>query len=75
MKALPRPLLFSLLLATAILTPAFGRDGPREDHGDHDDGATARVKFSDPAKPGTLKLSLPWAEARVTRGRLGHRNP
>jgi hypothetical protein len=66
MKALPRPLLFSLLLAAASLTPAFGRDGPREDNGDHDDGATARVKFSDPAKPGTLKLSLPWAEARVT---------
>jgi len=60
MKALPRPLLFSLLLAaTAAVTPGFGRD-------DHDDGATTRVKFSDPAKPGTLKLSLPWAEARVT---------
>lgn len=29
-------------------------------------GATARVKFSDPAKPGTLKLALPWAEARIT---------
>jgi hypothetical protein len=66
MKALPRPLLFSLLLAAASLTPAFGRDGPHEDSGDHDDGATARVKFSDPSKPGTLKLSLPWAEARVT---------
>jgi hypothetical protein len=64
MKALSRPLLFSLLLAaTAAVTPGFGRDGPRDDH---DDGATARVKFSDASKPGTLKLSLPWAEARVT---------
>src|SRR4051812_15489339 len=66
MKALSRPFLLSLLLAAASLTPAFGRDGPREDQDDHDDGATARVKFSDPSKPGTLKLSLPWAEARVT---------
>jgi len=66
MKALPRPLVFSLLLAAASLTPALGRDGPRDDHGDRDDGATARVKFSDASKPGTLKLSLPWAEARVT---------
>jgi len=64
MKALSRPLLFSLLLATtAAVTPGFGRDGPRDDH---DDGATTRVKFSDASKPGTLKLSLPWAEARVT---------
>jgi hypothetical protein len=29
-------------------------------------GSTARTKFSDPAKPGVLKLSLPWAEVRVT---------
>jgi hypothetical protein len=29
-------------------------------------GTTARAKFSDPAKPGVLKLSLPWAEIRVT---------
>jgi hypothetical protein len=65
MKALPRHLFLSLFLAaTAALSPAFGRDGPR-DHEDHD-GSTARVKFSDQTKPGTLKLSLPWAEARVT---------
>lgn len=25
----------------------------------------ARVKFSDPSKPGTLKFSLPWAEVRI----------
>jgi hypothetical protein len=66
MKALSRPLLLSLLLAaTAAVTPGFGRDGPRDDH-DDSDGSTARVKFSDASKPGTLKLSLPWAEARVT---------
>ncbi len=28
--------------------------------------STVRVQFSDPAKPGTLKLALPWAEARIT---------
>lgn len=27
---------------------------------------TIRSKFSDPAKPGTLKVSLPWAEVRVS---------
>lgn len=31
-----------------------------------DAGSTARARFSDPAKPGTLKLTLPWAEARIT---------
>jgi len=67
MKALPRHLLLTLFLAAATaVTPGFGRDGPRDEHEDHDDGATARVKFSDASKPGTLKLSLPWAEARVT---------
>jgi hypothetical protein len=65
MKALPRHLFLSLFLAAmAAVTPAFGREGSR---GQTDSGgATARVKFSDRAKPGTLKLSLPWAEARIT---------
>ncbi|HLP24064.1 MAG TPA: hypothetical protein VK477_00200, partial [Acidobacteriota bacterium] len=27
---------------------------------------TIRSKFSDPSKPGTLKVSLPWAEVHVT---------
>jgi hypothetical protein len=29
---------------------------------------TVRSKFSDPSKPGTLKVSLPWAEVHVTGG-------
>ena len=67
MKALSRQLFLSLFLAAAAgLTPGFGRDGPKDPHVERDDGATARVKFSDASKPGTLKLSLPWAEARVT---------
>lgn len=47
-----------LVLATAVLLssapPALA------------EGSTARAKFSNPAKPGTLKLSLPWAEARIS---------
>lgn len=31
-----------------------------------DDTTTARVKFSDAAKPGTLKADLPWADVHVT---------
>ncbi|MBA3848589.1 MAG: hypothetical protein C0502_01155 [Opitutus sp.] len=29
-------------------------------------GDTARAKFSDPSKPGTFKLSLAWADVRIT---------
>ncbi len=54
----PRPL--ALLAMLAVLT-VVARAGD-----DDSSGSTARVKFSDPAKPGTLKLSLPWAEARIT---------
>lgn len=28
--------------------------------------STSSIKFSDPTKPGTLKLNLPWAEATIT---------
>src|SRR6218665_2359290 len=68
MKA--RHLLLSLSLAATVgLTPGFARDrhpdAPPANH-DSSDGSTARVKFSDRTKPGTLKVSLPWAEARVT---------
>src|SRR6478736_183619 len=75
MKVLSRPLLLSLALTSAaFLTPGVAKDtgtdrhdAPAEEH-EHDDsaGSTSRAKFSDPSKPGTLKLSLPWAEARVT---------
>lgn len=65
MKALSRHLLLPLALASAFVLPAsFGRDGPREER--DDGGATVRSKFSDASKPGTLRLSLPWAEARIT---------
>ena len=75
MKVLSRPLLLSLALTSAaFLTSGVAKDtgtdrhdGPAAEH-EHDDsaGSTSRAKFSDPSKPGTLKLSLPWAEARVT---------
>lgn len=64
MKALSRHFL-TLALASALALPAaLGRDGPR-DHEESPDGATARATFSDPSKPGTFRLSLPWAEARI----------
>jgi hypothetical protein len=54
------PRLLLVLATAALLTPAL-RAGD-----DDDSGSTARVKFSDSSKPGTLKLSLPWAEVHVT---------
>lgn len=65
MKALfPSPSrLLPFLLAAALLSPAV-RAGDADSDAEHD-GATARVAFSDPAKPGTLKFSLPWAEVRI----------
>jgi len=37
----------------------------------NDDATTVRTKFSDPAKPGVLKVNLPWADVQVT-GTDGH---
>lgn len=59
LRHFPRALL--VLTAAALLTPAVRA----QSDGDHE-GSTARVKFSDPTKPGTLKLTIPWAEARIT---------
>lgn len=61
MNALSRPLPRYLLLLTslALLLPAIRAAD------DEARGSTARVQFSDPAKPGTLKFSLPWAECRI----------
>lgn len=56
----PRSL--ALLASFLLLIPATRAAGKD----DEAHGSTARVQFSDPAKPGTLKLSLPWAEARIT---------
>ncbi len=65
MKPLSRHFLPLFLAATVAVTTATARD--HEDHEEHESsGTTAKVKFSDPARPGTLKLALPWAEARVT---------
>jgi hypothetical protein len=33
---------------------------------DDDATTTTRIKFSDPAKPGTLNASLPWADVQIT---------
>lgn len=65
MKALSRHFLTLALVSALALPAAFGRDGPR-DHEDSSDGSTARAKFSDRSKPGTFRLTLPWAEARIT---------
>ncbi|HET7537273.1 MAG TPA: DUF4097 family beta strand repeat-containing protein [Candidatus Didemnitutus sp.] len=35
-------------------------------HASSEEGTTVRTKFSDSSKPGTLKLSLPWAEVHIT---------
>lgn len=54
----------ALLLCAAV---ALGLPAGRAADTNPDTGtSTARVKFSDPAKPGTLRFSLPWAGARIT---------
>ena len=58
LRHFPRALL--VLTAAALLTPAVRAQTEEVS------GSTARVKFSDPAKPGTLRLTIPWAEARIT---------
>jgi len=59
----PVPHLLALLASFFLL----GSSVRAKDKNDDEAGkSTARVTFSDPAKPGTLKLSLPWAEARIT---------
>lgn len=50
-----RPVSHLLLLATALAT-ATGVSAA---------DAGERIKFSDPSKPGTLKLNLPWADVKV----------
>lgn len=65
-RSLPLFRLASLLAATALLLAPGLRAGDGDDDNSEHAGATARVKFSDPAKPGTLKFSLPWAECRIT---------
>jgi hypothetical protein len=57
------PRLAGLLAATALLLNP-GLRAADEEH--ETDGATARVKFTDQGIPGTLKLSIPWAELHIT---------
>jgi len=74
MKTLSRYLVPFCLATAVVLTSATARDhdSDRDNNAPSDKGenesatSTAKVKFSDPAKAGTLKLSMPWAEARVT---------
>lgn len=56
------PRYFTLFASLALLLPA----ATRAADDDESHGSTARVQFSDAARPGTLRLSLPWAEARIT---------
>ena len=58
----PFPRLLCVVAAAALL----GSCLRAADDDSDSSGSTARVKFSDSSKPGTLKLSLPWAEAHIT---------
>jgi len=55
MKSLRSLLLFSAVLGAALTLRA--ADGEM---------TTASVAFSDPAKPGTLRVNIPWADLRIT---------
>jgi uncharacterized membrane protein len=59
----PVPRLLVLLSSLLLLGPSV-RAKDKDD--DESGKSTAHVQFSDPGKPGTLKLTLPWAEARIT---------
>jgi hypothetical protein len=55
----------SLLRLGALLAALALISGPVR--ADEDEGTTtSRIKFTDPAKPGTLKALLPWADLHVT---------
>jgi hypothetical protein len=58
------PLNSILRLGALVATTALLSGPVRAD--DDDATTTSRIKFSDPAKPGTLKASLPWADLHVT---------
>lgn len=55
------PRYLALLTAVALLLPSVHA----KDEDEPSEGSTARVQFSNPAMPGTLKFSLPWADARI----------
>lgn len=55
--------LFRLGAACAALTLTAAALQAADENSDQN---TIRSKFSDPSKPGTLKVSLPWAEVHVT---------
>lgn len=57
-----KPLRHLRLLSVALATLTLAGLARATD----EDTSVARVKFSDPTKPGTLKLLLPWADVTVT---------
>ena len=58
-----KPSLLSFLrLGAAFATVAFTAGSPLRAN---DETTTSTIKFSDPAKPGTVKLALPWADVHV----------
>ena len=62
MKSYLHPL--QRFVAVAALLIVFG--GPLRADDEPDGTTVTRIKFSDPAKPGTLNATLPWADLRVT---------
>jgi hypothetical protein len=54
-----------LRLGAALAAMAFVSTAARADEAGAE-ATTARIKFSDPAKPGTLRAELPWADVHVT---------
>lgn len=57
MKTIRHLLQLGALAACVCIAPAV--------QAQDDEQTTARVKFSDPSKPGTFKCSVPWAEVRI----------
>jgi uncharacterized protein YuzE len=53
-----------LRLGALVAAVAFTSGAARAD--EEEGTSTTRIKFSDPAKPGTLKADLPWADLHVT---------
>jgi hypothetical protein len=56
----PLPSLFRSGLLLGVLAVSVAAAEPEQSD------TTAQVKFSDPGKPGTLKVLLPWADVQVT---------
>jgi len=55
-----------LRLGAALAVVVFVSTGARADEDGDEAATTARSKFSDPSKPGTLRAELPWADVHVS---------